>query len=70
MFALRTVASRISQANSSLVVAKRSHNVIAGPPRTKISFLEKSVHGIMISVGIMFVPGWVLVHIKDYRGRD
>lgn len=42
MFALKTVASRVAQANTSLVVAKRSHSVIAGPARNKVSFMVRT----------------------------
>lgn len=36
MFALRTAASRIAQANNTMVMAKRT-TVISGPPQNKIS---------------------------------
>ena len=42
--------------------------VVSGPPRVRISGAEKFVHGVALFGGVMAIPAWILVHIKDYRG--
>ena len=40
---------------------------VSGPPRTRIPFAEKVVHGVLIGVGVIAMPGWIIVHLTDYR---
>ena len=42
----------------------------SGPPRTRIPFAEKVVHGVLISAGVLAGPMWILAHIQDYKKRD
>ncbi|KAF0288273.1 hypothetical protein FJT64_013343 [Amphibalanus amphitrite] len=42
--------------------------VVSGPPRVRMSRAEKFAHGVVLFGGVMAVPAWILVHIKDYRG--
>ncbi|EFA07589.1 uncharacterized protein LOC107398271 [Tribolium castaneum] len=50
--------------------ATRQMSAISGPPRVRISFAEKVVHGLVITGSMMIVPAWVLVNIKNYKSRD
>ena len=40
---------------------------VSGPPRTRISLAEKAVHGLVIAVGVLATPMYIVSHIKDYR---
>jgi hypothetical protein len=31
---------------------------------------EKVIHGVAISAGMVAIPIWVLVHIKEYQGGE
>eukprot|EP00092_Neocalanus_flemingeri_P105806 GFUD01135676.1.p1 GENE.GFUD01135676.1~~GFUD01135676.1.p1 ORF type:complete len:109 (-),score=12.71 GFUD01135676.1:15-341(-) len=42
---------------------------VSGPPRTRISFTEKVIHGVVITAGVLAGPMWILLHIKDYQKR-
>jgi len=44
--------------------------VLAGPPRVHISKAEKFVSGIVLALGIVALPAYILVNIKHYRHRD
>ncbi|XP_066245481.1 uncharacterized protein COX8 [Euwallacea similis] len=50
-------------------VAQQSRNmsVISGPPTVRVSFAEKVAHGMFITIGLLAVPTYVLVNIKNYR---
>ncbi|XP_076038021.1 cytochrome c oxidase subunit 8 [Oratosquilla oratoria] len=69
MFALRKAVTNVARASNSMVIAKRT-SIVSGPPQNRVSLFEKMAHGFFMSVGIMAIPAWVLVHIKDYRGRE
>jgi len=43
---------------------------VSGPPRTRIPFAEKAVHGLLISAGVLFGPMYILVNIENYKKRD
>ncbi|CAG7702217.1 unnamed protein product [Allacma fusca] len=70
-----TVARRIVQSQVLTKVPARSiypsssNNVIAGPPRVKISFPEKVATGIFISACIFTGPCWIMSHLEEYRGK-
>ncbi|KAK8379167.1 hypothetical protein O3P69_019190 [Scylla paramamosain] len=66
---LRAALSRLPHAANTSLVPVRANHVVSAPPRNKVSFLEKVCHGIVIVTGCSFVPAWVLVNIKEYRGR-
>ncbi|XP_044264661.1 uncharacterized protein LOC123011340 [Tribolium madens] len=51
-------------------LATRQMSVISGPPRVRISFAEKVIHGVVICGSMLVVPAWVLVNIKNYKARD
>ncbi|RXG51801.1 hypothetical protein Avbf_18445 [Armadillidium vulgare] len=50
------------------IIQRRS--IIAGYPRNRVSLAEKISHGLAISVGILFIPSWVLVNLKHYKGEQ
>ncbi|XP_074036961.1 cytochrome c oxidase subunit 8 [Leptinotarsa decemlineata] len=52
------------------VQAARQMSAISGPPTVKVSTLEQLVHGAALTVGILAIPAWVLVNIKNYRGQE
>jgi len=43
---------------------------VSGPPRTRIPFAEKCVHGILIASGVLAGPMWILANIQEYKKRD
>ena len=47
-----------------------SNYVILGPPRTRIPFAEKVVHGVLISAGVLAGPMYILCNIESYKKRD
>jgi hypothetical protein len=44
--------------------------VLSGPPRVHISKPEKFVSGVVLALGIVAVPAYILVNVKHYRNRD
>ena len=42
----------------------------SGPPRTRIAFPEKCVHGIFICVGVLAGPMYILTQIESYKKRE
>ncbi|RZC36301.1 hypothetical protein BDFB_006436 [Asbolus verrucosus] len=51
-------------------LAARQMSVISGPPRVRISFVEKVLHGLAITGSMMIIPCFVLANIKNYKARD
>ncbi|CAO1438087.1 unnamed protein product [Diamesa serratosioi] len=49
---------------------KRGVSVIAGPPMNRVSMGEKLVTGLVMTSAMLFVPAWVLLHIKEYKGQE
>lgn len=47
----------------------REMSAIASPPKVRISFAEKVAHGLFIAVGVLTVPVYVLVNVKNYRAK-
>jgi len=43
---------------------------VSGPPRTRISFPEKAAHGILIMIGTLAGPMYILTQIENYKKRD
>jgi len=43
---------------------------VSGPPRTRIPFAEKVVHGVLISAGVLAGPMYILCNIESYKKRD
>jgi len=43
---------------------------VSGPPRTRISFAEKCVHGVLIMAGTLAGPMYILTQIENYKKRD
>lgn len=69
MFAVN--AARVAaKAQSALTQSCRQMSVVSGPPQVRISPAEKAIHGVVITLGIMAIPMWVLVNIKHYRAED
>ena len=65
---LRGVISRTTPAVRSNVVQKAT--VISGPPRVRISMVEKTTVGIVMSTLICVVPAYIMANIMHYRGGD
>lgn len=63
------LARAIPQTRQALAQSRQMSSVIASPPLTRISFAEKVVHGVIIAGGCLAIPAWVLVNIKNYRGK-
>lgn len=47
----------------------REMSVISTPPKVQVSFAEKVAHGLFIAVGVLTVPAYVLVNIKNYKAK-
>ena len=43
---------------------------LSGPPRTRISFPEKAAHGVLIMIGTLAGPMYILTQIENYKKRD
>ncbi|XP_044740413.1 uncharacterized protein LOC123301643 [Chrysoperla carnea] len=43
---------------------------VAGPPQNRIGFPLKLAYGGAMIGGACFYPFWVLVHLKDYKGKE
>uniref|UniRef100_A0A6M2DJ40 Putative cytochrome oxidase c subunit viii n=1 Tax=Xenopsylla cheopis TaxID=163159 RepID=A0A6M2DJ40_XENCH len=43
---------------------------LSAPPRVTLSTAEKMAHALVISVGILGVPAWVLCHLEEYKGEN
>jgi len=43
---------------------------VSGPPRTRIPFAEKCVHGVLIAGGVLAGPMYILTQIENYKKRD
>ncbi|KAJ8948096.1 hypothetical protein NQ318_008448 [Aromia moschata] len=66
-----TATSKIAtKLQPALGQVSRQMSVISGPPQVKISPVEKAIHGVVIAVGMMAIPAWVLVNIKNYRAHE
>lgn len=63
-------ASRLLAQAPKVAQQARNMSVLSGPPTVKISPAEKLVHGLIISVGMLTIPVWVLVNIKNYRSTE
>ncbi|XP_001354114.1 uncharacterized protein COX8 [Drosophila pseudoobscura] len=45
----------------------RCQSVVSGPPTQHISKAEKVILGGGMCAAALFIPGWVLYHIRDYK---
>jgi len=43
---------------------------VSGPPRTRIPFAEKAAHGVLIMIGTLSGPMYILTQIENYKKRD
>ncbi|KAK0161754.1 hypothetical protein PV327_008170 [Microctonus hyperodae] len=62
------VANRIVASTNSQFV--RYSSPMGTPPRLRIPFAEKVTHGVIMVAGILAVPTYIAVNIKNYRGDD
>ncbi|EDW18866.1 uncharacterized protein LOC6582698 [Drosophila mojavensis] len=46
---------------------RRCQSVVSGPPTNHVSTAEKVILGGGMCVASLFIPGWVLYHIRDYK---
>jgi len=58
-------AIRISQVTGRFVVPSRT--AVVSPPRVRISFPEKVCHGVAIAIGVLAIPCYIALNIKNYR---
>lgn len=58
------------QARQALVQSRQMSSVVSSPPTVRISFVEKVAHGLVIGVGCLATPAWVLANLKNYRERS
>jgi len=50
-------------------MALQRAGILSGPPRVHISKPEKFVSGVLLALGIVMVPAYILVNVKHYRAR-
>uniref|UniRef100_A0A1B0ANN8 Cytochrome c oxidase polypeptide VIII n=1 Tax=Glossina palpalis gambiensis TaxID=67801 RepID=A0A1B0ANN8_9MUSC len=50
------------------LVHRRCQSVVSSPPTQKISTAEKIILGGGMCAASLFIPAWVLYHIREYRG--
>ena len=63
--AIRAIAL---QAPKGIIVRNFKHQtLVSGPPRVRIPFREKILHGLFIACAVTATPAWILVHLKEYR---
>lgn len=62
------IAARTLMRSNGALQQARQMSVISTPPKVRISFAEKLVHGGAIFLGVLSIPAWVLVNIKNYKG--
>ncbi|KAK0169849.1 hypothetical protein PV328_010485 [Microctonus aethiopoides] len=67
MFTGVKVANRIIASTNSQFV--RHSSAVGTPPRMRISFTEKVIHGVIMAVGILAVPTYIAVNFKNYRSE-
>ncbi|XP_017072481.1 uncharacterized protein LOC108108808 [Drosophila eugracilis] len=46
----------------------RCQSVVSGPPTQHVSTAEKVILGGGMCAASLFIPAWVLYHIRDYKG--
>ncbi|XP_017042425.1 uncharacterized protein LOC108088920 [Drosophila ficusphila] len=49
-------------------VQRRCQSVVSGPPTQHVSTAEKVILGGGMCATALFIPAWVLYHIRDYKG--
>ncbi|XP_030375160.1 uncharacterized protein LOC115624571 [Scaptodrosophila lebanonensis] len=49
-------------------IQRRSQSVVSGPPTKHVSSAEKLILGGGMCAASLFIPAWVLYHIRDYKG--
>ncbi|CAK9824938.1 hypothetical protein ANTRET_LOCUS3030 [Anthophora retusa] len=67
MFALQKIARRTPQLMKLTETQRRT--LLVTPPRVRISFAEKMLLGAAFYVGVMAVPVWVVLHVKEYNAH-
>jgi len=51
-------------------VQRRSQSVLSGPPTQHVSKAEKIILGGGMCAATLVIPGWVLYHLKEYKGKE
>ncbi|KAH0546026.1 hypothetical protein KQX54_005783 [Cotesia glomerata] len=62
------ILSRTAMVNRQFV--RHLDSVKCGMPRNRISFGERVIHGIFISVGMLAIPAYIATNLKHYRGNE
>lgn len=65
-----SAAKIAAKAKPALIQSCRQMTVVSGPPQVKISPAEKVIHAVAIAFGILSLPAYVLVNIKNYRSHE
>jgi len=68
---MNSVVSRVAQRQLPAMkwMALQRAGILSGPPRVHISKPEKFVSGVLLALGIVMVPAYILVNVKHYRAR-
>ncbi|XP_003693182.3 uncharacterized protein LOC100870104 [Apis florea] len=65
MFAVQKVANRAPLALNLYKTQCRS--LLGTPPRVRISFTEKMLHGAALYIGLMAIPIYIACNVKNYN---
>ncbi|XP_017789186.1 PREDICTED: uncharacterized protein LOC108571619 [Habropoda laboriosa] len=67
MFAIQKIARRTPQLLK--LTENQRRTFLVTPPRVRVSFLEKMALGVVFYIGIMTVPIYVVLNVKNYNAR-
>ncbi|KAK9693341.1 hypothetical protein QE152_g34264 [Popillia japonica] len=68
VFRMLAVRSLVKTGAAVAAQQSRQMSVVATRPLVRVSFAEKLVHGVIMTVAYCTIPVWVLVNIRNYRG--
>ncbi|XP_076620794.1 uncharacterized protein LOC143341674 [Colletes latitarsis] len=66
MYGIQNITRKTPQLAKFVVNQRRTY--LSTPPRCRVSFAEKMLHGAFFYVGVMAVPMWIAYHVRDYNG--
>ncbi|XP_078046579.1 uncharacterized protein LOC144474987 [Augochlora pura] len=67
MFAIQKIARRAPQL--SKIVVNQRRNVVALPPRCKVSLTEVIVHGSLLWLSMMGIPIYIACNVTKYAAK-
>ncbi|XP_076178926.1 uncharacterized protein LOC143152537 [Ptiloglossa arizonensis] len=65
MYAIQNITRKSAQL--AKYIGNQHRTIVSTPPRVKISFAEKMIHGAVLYTGIMIVPMYITCKIRVYN---